>query len=119
MGKTAITINGAGVSNVFPAVTIAVSAAASGDEVILFFTPSGAPAMVKGAMEKLNEEAKNLPDLMEMVEGLKMLNARFLVCELAFDVHGFKEEDLREGAEVVGATTFVGVADGAGLTLSF
>ena len=33
--------------------------------------------------------------------------------------HGFKEEDLREGCQVVGATTFVGEADGAGLTLSF
>jgi predicted peroxiredoxin len=119
MGKTAITINGAEAKNIFPAVTIGVSAAASGDEVILFFTPGGAPAMVKGAFEKLNAEAKNLPDLMEMIEGLEMLNARFLVCELAFAVHGFGEEDLREGAEVVGATTFVGAADGAGLTLSF
>ena len=119
MAKTAITINGTEVKNVFPAITIGVSAAASGDEVILFFTPSGAPAMLKGAMEKLNEEAKNLPDLMEMVEGLIALGARFLVCELAFDVHGFTEKDLREGAEVVGATTFVGAADGAGLTLSF
>ena len=119
MAKTAITINGAEGKNIFPAITIGVSAAASGDEVILFFTPGGAPAMVKGALEKLNEEAKNLPDLMEMVEGLELLIARVLVCELAFAVHGFGEKDLREGAEVVGATTFVGAADGAGLTLSF
>ena len=119
MAKTAITINGSEASNVFPAIIIGVSAAATGDEVILFFTPGGAPAMKKGALEKINEEAKNLPDLMEMVEGLVALDAKFLVCELAFDVHGFKEEDLREGCKVVGATTFVGEADGAGLTLSF
>ena len=117
--KTAITINGTEVKNVFPAITIGSCAAASGDEVILFFTPSGAPAMLKGAMEKLNEQAKNLPDLMEMVEALKSFNARFMVCELAFDVHGFGAEELREGAEVVGATGFVGAAEGAGLTLSF
>ena len=46
MAKTAITINGAEGKNVFPAVVIGVSAAASGDEVILFFTPAGAPLMV-------------------------------------------------------------------------
>jgi len=119
MGKTAITINGVEASNIYPAITIAVSAAASGDEVIIYFTPAGAPVLVKGALEKLGAETENMPDLMEMIDGLKMLNARFLVCELAFAVHGFGEEDLREGAEVVGATTFVGAADGAGLTLSF
>ena len=91
----------------------------TGDEVILFFTPGGAPAMVKGALEKLNENTKNMPDVMEMWDGLIGLDAKILVCELAFDVHGFKEEDLREGCKVVGATTFVGEADGAGLTLSF
>ena len=119
MAKTAITVNGSEGKNVFPAIIIGVSAAATGDEVILFFTPSGAPAMVKGALEKLNEDTKNMPDVMEMWDGLIGLDAKILVCELAFDVHGFKEEDLREGCKVVGATTFVGEADGAGLTLSF
>jgi predicted peroxiredoxin len=119
MGKTAIVINGTEAKNVYPAITLGASAAATGDEVILFFTPSGAPAMLKGEFEKINEQAKNLPDLMEMVEALKSLKARFLVCELAFDVHGFGAEDLRDGSEVVGATTFVGAAQGAGLTLSF
>ncbi len=119
MSKTAITVNGAEASNIFPAVILAVSSAATGDEVIIFFTPGGAPAMVKGAIEKLNEETKNMPDLVEMFDGLKMLGARLLVCELAFDVHGFKEEDLIEGVEVVGATTFVGAAQGAMLTFSF
>ena len=119
MAKTAITINGAEAKNVFPAIIIGVSAAATGDEVILFFTPGGAPAMKKGALEKLNKETENMPDIMEMVEGLIALDAKFLVCELAFDVHGFKEEDLREGCQVVGATTFVGEAVGAELTLSF
>ena len=119
MAKTAITINGAAASNIYPAIIIGVSSAATGDEVIFFFTPGGAPHMVKGALEKINEETENMPDLMEMFEGLKMLGARFLVCELAFGVHGFTEEDLREGSEVVGATTFVGAVQGAELTLSF
>ena len=119
MAKTAITINGAEAKNVFPAIIIGVSAAATGDEVILFFTPGGAPAMVKGTLEKLNAETANMPDVMEMWEGLLGLDAKILVCELAFDVHGFKEEDLREGCKVVGATTFVGEAAGCELSLSF
>jgi predicted peroxiredoxin len=119
MGKVSITINGSDVKNIYPAVTIGVSAAASGDEVILFVLPSGLPAFVEGEFDKLNEKAVNLPDLPEMMEGLKMMGARILICELGFGVHGIKEEELVEGCEVVGATTFVAVAQGSDLTFSF
>ena len=70
-------------------------------------------------IKKLNEKAENLPDLMEMMEGLEMLGARILICELGFGVHGLKEEDLIDGCEVVGATTFVAEAQGSNLTFSF
>jgi len=119
MSKTAITINGADAKSVYPAIIIAVSSAATGDEVVLFFSPFGAPAMVKGAIEKMNEETEHMPDLIEMMDGLKMLGAKILVCELALEYHGIKEEDFIEEAEIVGATTFVGAAQGAELTLSF
>jgi len=119
MGKVSITINGAEINNIFSAVIIAVSAAASGDEVILYVCPAGLPAFVKGAMEELNEKAKNLPDLPEMMEGLNLLGARFLICELGFAVNGIKEEDLIDGCEVVGATTFIAEAQGSNLTFSF
>jgi len=119
MGKVSITINGSEVKNIYPAVTIAVSAAASGDEVILFILPSGLPAFKKGAYAELDEKATHLPDLVEMMEGLSMLGARILICELGFEVHGLKEEDLVEGIEVVGATTFVAEAQGSDLTFSF
>ena len=119
MGKVAITLNGAEVKNIYPAITIGVSAAASGDEVIFFVLPAALPAFVKGQIEVLNEKGKNLPDLVEMMEGLDMLGSKFLICELGFDVHGLKEEDLIEGMEVVGATTFVARASGADLTFSF
>jgi predicted peroxiredoxin len=119
MGKVSITINGAEVKNIYPAITIGVSAAASGDEVILFILPSGLPAFVKGQYEVLNEKGVNLPDLPEMMEGLEMLGCRILICELGFGVHGIKEEDLVEGCEIVGATTFVAEAQGSDLTFSF
>jgi len=119
MAKMAITVNGSESKNVYPPFILGSSAAASGDEVILFFTPGGAPAMVKGTLEKLNEASKALPDLMELYKGLMGLGGRLLVCELAFDVHNFTAEDLIEGTEVVGATTFVAEAQGAQLTFSF
>lgn len=119
MAKMAVTVNGTEPKNVYPPFILGSSAAASGDEVILFFTPSGAPAMVKGAIEKLNEAAKALPDLVELYEGFINLGGRLLVCELAFDVHDFTEKDLIEGTEVVGATKFVVEAKDATLTFSF
>jgi predicted peroxiredoxin len=119
MAKMAITVNGAEGKNIYPPFILGSSAAASGDEVILFFTPSGAPSMVKGALEKLNNAAPALPDLMELYKGLIKLGGRLLVCELAFDVHDFTEKDLIDGTEVVGATTFVAEAQGAQLTFSF
>lgn len=119
MRKVSITLNGAGVKNVYPAVTIGVSAAASGDEVILFILPSGLPAFKKGAVEKLAEQAEHLPDLEEMLEGLKSLGARMMVCELGLGVNGYTEDDLMEGLEIVGATTFVAEASGSDLSFSF
>ena len=119
MGKVAITINGTEVKNIYPAITIAVSAAASGDEVIIFVLPSGLPAFKKGYFAELNEKADKLPDLEEMIDGLKMLGGRFLICELGFDVHGLTEKDLVDDIEVVGATTFVAEAQGASLTFSY
>ncbi len=119
MGKMSITLNGSEVKNIYPAITIGVSAAASGDDVIIFVLPSGLPVMLDSKIKELNDVAPDLPDLVEMIDGLKMLGGRFLICELGFDVHGLTEKDLMEGCEVVGATTFVAEAQGSDLTFSF
>jgi len=119
MAKLSMTLNGSEVKNIYPLITIAVSALASGDEVIIFILPSGLPVFKKGEIEKLNEAGKHLPDLVEMMEGFKMLGGRILICELGFEVHGLTEADLIEGCEVVGATTFVAEAQGSELTFSF
>jgi len=119
MGKVAITINGAEVKNIYPAITIGVSAAASGDDVILFILPAGLPAFKKGAFKDLDKKAEHLPNLVEMMEGLKMLDARLMICELGLGVHNLKEEELVDGVEIVGATTFVAEAIGSDLTFSF
>ena len=117
MSMVAITVNGSEPGNIFPPFIIGSSAIASGDDVILFFTPSGAPALVKGVMESMKVEG--LPDLMELVEGLTMLGGRIMMCELAFDAKGIKKEDLRDGIEIVGATTFIAEIKDANITFSF
>ena len=117
MGKVAITVNGAEPKNLYPPFILGSSALASGDDVILFFTPGGAPALKKGVLEDI--KAKGMPDMAELVEGLTALGGRILLCELAFEAKDMKPEDLREEVEIVGATTFIVEAQGAQLTFSF
>lgn len=117
MAKVAITCNGAEPGNVFPLFILGSSAAASGDEVVIFFTPGGSPAMVKGKIETM--KVKGLPDLLELYNGVKELGGRIVVCELALDVKGFKKEDFREGVEIVGATSFLNDIKDATITFSF
>lgn len=119
MAKMAITVNGAEPGNVYPPFILGSSAAASGDEVIIFFCPGGAPAMQKGKIKEFNEAKPALPDLEEMYKGLLNLGGRIFVCELAFDVHDFTAKDLNDEVEVVGATTFVNEISDATLTFSF
>ena len=117
MGKVAITVNGAEPRNLYPPFILGSSALASGDDVILFFTPGGAPALKKGFLEEI--KAKGMPDMAELIEGLTALGGRLLLCELAFEAKDMKPEDLREEVEIVGATTFIVEAQGAQLTFSF
>ena len=118
MAKMAITCNGSEPSNVFPSLILGSSAAASGDEVVLFFTPGGAPALVKGKIEQMGK-VKGLPDPIELIEGVVGLGGRILVCELALEAKDLKKEDFREGVEIVGATTFLNEIKDATITFSF
>ena len=119
MAKFAAIINGSEAKNIYGAIILGVSAAACGDDVVLYFTPDGAPTMLKGALERISKETEHMPDLVEMFEGLQMLGAQFIVCELSLDVHGIKEEDFREGMNIAGATTFLNEAAGADLSFTF
>lgn len=117
MAITAITVNGSEPVNIFPAMILGSAAAATGDDVTVFFTPGGSPVMVQGELEKI--KGKGMPDIVELYEGILALGGRIMVCELALEAKDIKAEDFREGVEVVGATTFLSSIAGASITLSF
>jgi predicted peroxiredoxin len=118
MAKMAITCNGSAAPNIYPTCILGSSAVASGDEVILFFTPGGAPVLVKGEMEKM-QDMKGYPNLIELYNGLVELGAKIYACELALEAKDLKKEDFREGVEIIGATTFVNEIKDATITFSF
>lgn len=117
MAKVAITCNGAKAESIFPTFVLGSAATACGDDVILFFEPAGAPALVKGKLESM--KAKGMPDLAELVESFQVLGGRILVCELGLGANDIKEEDLRDGVEIVGATTFLNEIKDVNMTFSF
>jgi predicted peroxiredoxin len=117
MAKVAITVNGTEPKNVFPPFILGSSAVSLGDEVVIFFCPGGAPAMVKGVVEKM--EGKGLPNLFELVEGVRNLGGKIYVCELALGAKDLKKEDFRDGVEIIGATTFMDLIKDATITFSF
>ena len=117
MAKMAITCNGSEERNIYPTFVLASAAVAGGDDVVVFFEPEGAPALVKGVLE--NMKAKGWSNLMVLLEGFQVLGGRILLCELAFGVKGIKREDLREGGEIVDAPTFLNEVQDAQLTFSF
>jgi predicted peroxiredoxin len=117
MGKVAMVCNGSEPKNLYPAFILGSSAVASGDELILFFTPGAAPALKKGELEKI--QAKGMPKMIDLLEGIQALGGRLLLCELAFDAKDMKEEEIREGVEIVGATSFMAEISDARITFSF
>ena len=117
MSKVAIVCNGAEPKNLYPAFILGSSAIASGDELVLFFTPGAAPALRKGELEKI--KGKGMPDMADLVEGVEDLGARLLLCELALEAKDMKKEDFRESVEIVGATSFMAEISDARVTFSF
>ncbi len=117
MGKVAIVCNGSKNSNVYPSFIMGSASAASGDDVIIFFTPGAVPALKPGYLEGLN--AKGMPAMGELLEGVKALGGRLVLCELGLEAHDVTEEDLRDDIEIGGATSFMADIKDAKTTFSF
>ena len=119
-GKMVVVCNHSDAPHVMPTMIMGASGVGIGDEVMLFFCPGGAQALVKGELEKLREmKLKGLPDPVELYNTILEEGGQIILCELALENKGIKVEDVREGVTIMNAPSFLLEAQGAGLSLVF
>ena len=118
--KMVVVCNHADAPHVMPTLIMGASGASLGDEVILFFCPGGANALVKGELEKIREmKLKGLPDPVQLYNDIIDQGGRVILCELALENKDIQVEDVRQGVEILNAPSFLLDAQGAGLSLVF
>jgi predicted peroxiredoxin len=118
-GKMVVVCNHADTPHVMPTLIMGASGVGIGDDVILFFCPGGAQALVKGELEKIGTP-KGLPNPVELFDTILDEGGTVILCELALENKGIKPEDLRdERIEIKNAPSFLMEAEGAGLSLVF
>jgi predicted peroxiredoxin len=117
MAKVAFICNGSENSNLYPAFILGSAAAAAGDDVVIFFTPGGVPALRTGVLEGIT--GKGMPDMADLLEGIFALGGKLMLCELGLEAHDVTPEDLRDDIIITGATTFMAEIQDASNTFSF
>ena len=117
MAMVAFVCTSAQGSSIWPTFTLAAAAAALGNKVIIYFTPGAVPMLEPDMLEEL--EAKGMPEMKALVDGIKQLGGRFMLCELALEALHVTPDDLRDDLEIVGATTFMSETKHAERTLTF
>lgn len=118
MGKTIIMCNHDDANSILAALVMTAAAAATGEQVLMFFQPGAAKALVKGELEKF-QGLKGQPDPIKLYESIEILDGRIILCELGLPIHDIKEEDLREGVEIMMASSFLFEAEGANMIFSY
>lgn len=109
--KTVVMCNHSDADSVMAALIMGAAAAATGDEVLMFFQPGAAKVLVKGELEKFNG-LPGMPDPMYLYDSIVTLEGRFILCELGIPNKGIKPEDLRDEVEVRMASDFLLDAEG-------
>lgn len=110
--RMVIMCNHADADSVMAAIVMGAAAAACGEQVLMFFQPGAAKVLVKGELEKY-QGIQGLPDPIKLYESIQVLDGRFILCELGLPNKGINKEDLREGVEVMMASSFLLEAEGA------
>jgi predicted peroxiredoxin len=118
--KMVVVCNHADAPHVMPTLIMGASGVGIGEEVILFFCPGGAQALVKGELEKIRDmKLKGLPDPVNLYNDILAEGGKIILCELALENKDIQVEDVREGVEIKNAPSFLLEAQGAGITLTF
>jgi predicted peroxiredoxin len=118
MPKTVIMCNHGDPDSVMAALIMGAAAAATGDEVLMFFQPGAAKILVKGELEKYNG-LPGMPDPMYLYDSIMTLDGKFILCELGLPNKGIKKEELREEVEVRMAADFLLMSEGAAKFFSY
>jgi predicted peroxiredoxin len=116
--KTIIMCNHGDATSMLAALVMAAAAAATGEQVLMFFQPGAAKALVKGELEKF-QGIKGQPDPVKLYESIEILDGRIILCELGLPIHDIAEEDLRDGVEIMMASSFLFEAEGANMIFSY
>jgi peroxiredoxin family protein len=128
--KVAIIASNGGLFDAYKVFNIATAAAATDQEVAVFFTFEGLNLIHKEAYKQLPmPEGKehyaqgfanaNVPGIPELVEMAKEMGVKFIGCQMTMDVMGLEKEAFIDGIEVGGAVTFLEFATDADVSLTF
>jgi predicted peroxiredoxin len=118
-GKMVVVCNHADTPHVMPTLIMGSSGVTLDNDVILFFCPGGANALLKGELEKIGTP-KGLPNPVDLFNTILDQGGKVILCELALENKGIKPEDLRDERIVIkNAPSFLMDAEGATMTLTF
>lgn len=128
--KVAIIASNGGLFDAYKVFNIATAAAATDQDVAVFFTFEGLNLIHKEAYKQLPmPEGKehyaqgfanaNVPGIPELVEMAKEMGVKFIGCQMTMDVMGLEKEAFIDGIEVGGAVTFLEFATDADVSLTF
>jgi predicted peroxiredoxin len=118
--KMVVVCNHADAPHVMPTMIMGASGVGIGNDVIMFFCPGGAQALVKGELEKIRDmKLKGLPDPVDLYDTILAEGGKVILCELALENKGIDPANVRDGVEIMSAPSFLLEADGAGLALTF
>ncbi|MED1738552.1 DsrE/DsrF/DrsH-like family protein [Bacillus swezeyi] len=128
--RVAIIAANGGLFDAYKVFNIATAAAASDQEVSIFFTFEGLNLIHKQAHQELEMpqgkehfaegfKKANVPSIPELIEMAQEMGVRFIGCQMTMDVMGLTKEDFVEGIEVGGAVTFLDFAKDADVSLTF
>ncbi|WP_349729395.1 DsrE/DsrF/DrsH-like family protein [Peribacillus frigoritolerans] len=128
--KVAIIASNGGLFDAYKVFNIATAAAATDQEVAIFFTFEGLNLIHKEANQQLPMPVgkehfaegfarANVPSIPELLSMAQEMEVKFIGCQMTMDVMGLEKEAFVDGIEVGGAVTFLEFAKDADVTLTF
>ena len=104
--------------SVMAALVMGAAIAATGSEPLIFVQPGAAKVLVKGALDKY-QTLKGQPDPVYLFESIKVLEGRFILCELGLPIFDIEKEDLYEDVEIMNASSFLWEIEDAKMVFSY